>query len=335
MSKPTTSEAARNPAIELYRVMLIFGICFLHAVQQGPYCKAWFSYLFMFTVTGFVFISGWFGISFKPSKSLKLLTIAIFTVPAMWVLWRLQIPNPTPMHLMIPRLKYCWFLWAYLALMFLAPLLDAAFETMKSRGGAKVLVPLLILVSGWGFLTELRFVRDYMPSTAGIGSCTFLMMATVYLVARCWREFGWFSNWKSSRLVLLLIPLFALTSIGFGKYASLVCIAIAGILFVLFSRLSIPKWLGRLAAFLGPSMFSVYITHTNGIGFEWISRIETMLVRDIGITIFPSYFAAAIAIFVVCVMLDFPRRLAARLFLPMFKKFARYLDDGYDRFVTG
>jgi len=317
----------RNPAIELYRVLLMFGICLLHAVQQGPYGKACFSYLFMFTVTGFVFISGWFGISFKPSKILKLLTIAVFTVPAMWVLWRLQIPNPTPMYLMIPRLKNCWFLWAYLALILLAPLLDAAFETMKSkRCLAQVMVPLLILVPGWGFLTELRSVRDYMPSTSGIGSCTFSMMATVYLIARCWREYNWFAKWKSTRLLLMLLPLFALTTIGFGKYSSLVCIAIAGILFVLFSRLSIPHWLGALAAFLGPSMFSVYIAHTNGIGFEWIRRIETLVVDRVG-NVYLSYFVAAIILFVVCALLDLPRRLAARIFSPVVKKALSSVDN--------
>jgi len=196
-----------------------------------------------------------------------------------------------------------------------------------------VLVPMLILVSGWGFLTELRFVRDYMPSTAGIGSMSFLMMATVYLVARCWREFGWFSNWKSSRLLLLLIPLFALTTIGLGKYASLVCIAIAGILFVLFSRLPIPRWHGSLAAFLGPSMFSVYIAHTNGIGFEWISRIETLVVNRIGLTAYFSYLVAAIVLFVACTLLDLPRRCAARLIAPVSKKMLKLLDELYGRAV--
>lgn len=52
----------RNVGIEIYRVSLMFGICVLHSITQGPYNSPLGARLLLWCVTGFVFISGWFGI---------------------------------------------------------------------------------------------------------------------------------------------------------------------------------------------------------------------------------------------------------------------------------
>jgi len=46
-------------------VMLMFGICLLHAVGFGGHGQAWVINILSSCVVGFVFISGWFGVRFS------------------------------------------------------------------------------------------------------------------------------------------------------------------------------------------------------------------------------------------------------------------------------
>lgn len=68
----------RNPAIELYRIFMMFCICYLHTFCQGPYQNIWQSSLLSFAVPGFMLISGWFGIRFSVSKVVRLVSVAVF-----------------------------------------------------------------------------------------------------------------------------------------------------------------------------------------------------------------------------------------------------------------
>ena len=71
--------SGRNYGIELYRVLLVFGICVLHSISQGIYKFTWAQNALLFCVDGFMFITGYYGVSFKPSKILKLYGIALYT----------------------------------------------------------------------------------------------------------------------------------------------------------------------------------------------------------------------------------------------------------------
>lgn len=63
----------RNPAIEAYRCLLMFGICILHSCHIFyPNSAYWPKSVLCTCVVGFVFISGWFGVRFSVSKVMKL-----------------------------------------------------------------------------------------------------------------------------------------------------------------------------------------------------------------------------------------------------------------------
>lgn len=68
----------RDCSIELYRVILMFGIVLLHTVGKGDVRAPWIGCLLKFCVTGFVFISGYFGIKFSWGKIGRLYAVAAF-----------------------------------------------------------------------------------------------------------------------------------------------------------------------------------------------------------------------------------------------------------------
>lgn len=68
----------RNSSLEVYRVMLMLGICLLHSITQAGHNTAWVANMLSWCVPGFVFISGWYGISFSFVKVLKLYGISFY-----------------------------------------------------------------------------------------------------------------------------------------------------------------------------------------------------------------------------------------------------------------
>ena len=70
----------RNASIELFRCACIFGVCLLHALEQGGYAgpHRGLDNLMMPSVVGFVFISGWFGIRLTARHVWRLLSISVY-----------------------------------------------------------------------------------------------------------------------------------------------------------------------------------------------------------------------------------------------------------------
>ena len=73
-------DKVRISGIELYRALLMFGICLLHTVSQGNggVGSAVVCSVLQACVCGFVFISGWFGIRFRPAKLVRLYGVGVF-----------------------------------------------------------------------------------------------------------------------------------------------------------------------------------------------------------------------------------------------------------------
>lgn len=120
----------RDASIELYRCLCMFAVVLLHALDQGGYaeCHRGLDNLMMPGVVGFVFISGWFGIRFKWSSVLKLLGIGF----GCWLTLTVVTRNFTSSFGVG---GYWWFLWMYLALMALAPLVEPFVNEINGGGG--------------------------------------------------------------------------------------------------------------------------------------------------------------------------------------------------------
>ena len=72
----------RDNNIELFRTLLMLGICVLHAITMCGRTNQWLSGPLSACVDGFVFISCYYGVKFKHSKIIKLYALGIYCVIA-------------------------------------------------------------------------------------------------------------------------------------------------------------------------------------------------------------------------------------------------------------
>ena len=289
------SKQLRNPAVECYRVLLMFGICLLHCITAGPFNKDWFIFgiagpanLLATCVNGFVFISGWYGIRTTAPRVARFYLVAlscglVFAPIALgFGLW-------APSDLLVKILRWGttqWFLSAYVVLMLVAPVINYFVETAPR----KILIPGLCALAAlglWSFGTNLPIVGRHVPNSAGLGAYTALSLIMTYTFARvCAVHLRDFLTRRS--VVVLFLASIPCVMFGLGRYSSPFSMIVAGGVFVLFERvIRVPNWCGRLATLLAPSMFSVYLLHSDGRdGFALITQFERFLAGGGGKPVF-------------------------------------------------
>lgn len=301
----------REVSIDVYRVALMYGICVLHAITFGNVNCAWVSNVLCSCVVGFVLISGWFGIRFSVWKVLKLYGIGFYAAFVYSVLsWCLGDVTDVMGMLQVGLGQFLngfWFLHAYVVLMMFAPLINAGLKYVN-RGGA-LLWPILLLVWGWGFGKTLPLIGDYLPNTAGIDAYGGLTLVAIYAAMRWVRETEVLSKLKTWQCGVILLLSLLLTGLGLGDYNSPFAFALACMWFVLYKRIRMPRWLSSLCVALGPSMFSVYLLHTNGLGGQFIANGEVWWQNTLGCPISLSVLLTASVVFCSACLLDLPRRL--------------------------
>lgn len=259
-------------------------------------------------VVGFVVITGWFGIGFKWMKVVRLLGTAVWCavvsclvcgVPGMW----------------FKTLLSYWFVWAYLALMLLSPIVDAAIERVKEGQCSylKLLLPAALLVFGWGTLAVNHFTIGLTPQTPGLESYSGLTLLGIYVVVRLLRVSGVLAKLNlCGELSLVAIGL-AFVLVGVSQYNSPFALMLALGVFLLVNRVK-PMGGGKIVNVISPSMFAVYLYHT-GPFFGVIRTFEQYLVETYGLPILVTYFVMASVIFCGAIILDVPRRLVARMLM--------------------
>lgn len=115
---------------------------------------------------------------------------------------------------------------------------------------------------------------------------------------------------KAGWLLAALPVLWFLTGIGLGDYNSPFAFALAGVMFLLFLKVKVPMLLCRSVSFLAPSMFSVYLIHTNEVGARFIKYIANIFDCP-AIAVFVS----AIIVLICATLLDIPRRFCMARFI--------------------
>jgi len=300
----------RNTSIEVYRCVLMFGIVLLHCCSQGPLVLLTPYRLCMACVTGFIFISGYFGIKFSWSKVFSLIATAVICAGISFLGERILHLPPCGYGFWEYLITGNWFLWAYVVLMMFAPLMERALSVKD--GEWRWAVPLLIVVFGWNFLSGMPVVGRFLPSPTGFGTHTFLMMIGVYLAARLFRLHDiekWLIGWK---LWVPLVVSGALCAAGLSHYDSPVSFVFMACLFVAFKRLDFGR-LGVGASWIAPSMFSVYLLHWSPLGVKFLHCAENCMLSTFGERFsFMVALATAMMLFIGSVILDIPRRLVWR-----------------------
>ena len=256
----------------------MFGICLLHAIAFGPFTCPWACNILASCVVGFVFISGWFGVKFSWLKLAKLYCIGLYAALVFGLLsWVVGDVDTIGGALLIGWHKLThgfWFLHAYAVMMILAPMVDA----LLSEGGAIRIMPFLAMVWIWGFGRTLPFGDALFPGTAGLDAYGGITLTAIYVASQICRKMNVDQKIKTVWLLSILPVLWFLAGVGLGDYNSPFAFALAAVCFFLFKRICLPKWVGRGVILLSPSMFSVYLIHTNEVGTRAIKNMESLMV---------------------------------------------------------
>ena len=321
----------RDANIELYRIILMFGICLLHSVSHSGNEVPWLSNALLWCVDGFVFISGWYGIRFAPSKVLRFLGVTLFaSVLALAigvVLGAWNISDDGFIRKAYSMIIGHWFVSAYLILLLVAPVLNAALELVMDKGVAKIAFPFgLLLFGSWS--RSLPILSGLLPSSSGLGEYTGLSLIGVYMTARIvrhlydssrlnrrWLKYGF---WNS-------LPMCAL---GFGGYSSFCAVIVASATFISVKELRVPDRILKVASIAAPSMFAILML-SQGAG--WTMPYYELLRANIegcGLLMKLAWYVFfATTMFLTCLLLDIPRRLLVANCRYYIDNLFRYIDQ--------
>ena len=309
----------RDPTIELYRILLMFGICLFHAVNSCGHQNLWISQSLSACVNAFAMLSGYFGIRFSWKKVVRLYGTGLYAAFVSTALLFLVDGKPWSMTFVadsLAQLSAYWFLHAYVFLMFLAPLIEMVFSKVEGdrRGAVKKVLPLLVLVFGWSFLKGIRPISAYIPTTAGLGSFSGITLAGAYVIGRLMGAFGIFSRVSVKCWLAIFVSMCVVIPRHFPGYDSPFIMALAVSSFCLFksnvSACKSPR-LCRLINLIAPSCFAIYLLHCNDVGLRSMKGLEDFVCTQCHSALLAYLVTGAVA-FAAAFLLDLPRRIAVR-----------------------
>jgi hypothetical protein len=313
----------------------MLGICVLHSFTQGSLGRvSWLENILLSCVVGFCFVSGFFGIKFKMSKIVSLYFIAIWCgIVASIIGYCWGDFQGVDIITSIRRIKrYCldgWFLNAYIILMMFAPVLNYKLNDK----GLRDLIPLLILTFVWCCLGSMHGIRSVIPKASGVGAYSFVTLVGIYIGSRLCEKYKVekvFANFKISILIsLLCIPFIVL---GVSSYASPFSFLVVAVVFYNIKKLQCNLFVSNLVRLISPSLFAVYLLHSNGLGFRLIFKY-TLLLSESKIPDIICGFISGVTVMVVCLILDLPRRAVVFLLRKKITWVLNLIDTTYDKML--
>ena len=272
----------------------------------------------------FVLISGWYGVRFAWEKVVKFLGLGLFASLVCLLI--------SPLSGLGVQFRYSlgWFGKAYLGLMLFAPIINAAIDGLREKGGEKSLrvawcaYAVLMLVN-W---LPVRFFGIDL-AIPGFEGLTFNTLLFVYVTGRALRGVDWTGIVNMKTLWAIFIGLTVVNYtwacaagflpgelaksifVGTKDYNSPLVLSLAVFGFLVFKRSRFPAWLGKICAFLSPSLFSVYLIHegcNRFVSHAVYNRYAFFRMGNGAVAEVASIVLAAISVFIVCITLDFMRR---------------------------
>ena len=303
----------RNAGVELMRILLTIGIIALHTLCYIGKGLSPAAHLCESCVVGFVFISGYFGITFTIRKLVNFYGIVLFC--ACWNILCLWLSGCEPSELggrFLGYLRVWWFANAYVFLMLVSPLVNKALDACQTT---KELIACCAapasIVYLWGFASSVPFLHDYVPIDKSITTNSGLTLMGIYILARVFRKAELGNRLKPCVFAIIGGASAVVCLFNLGKYNSIFAFLFMASLFVFFRRMGdLPqkKYGGQIVLFSAPSMFSVYLIHVGGfVRLPWGSGLSTVhlvgddpgVIRTIGVVLL---------VFVVSLCIDLLRR---------------------------
>lgn len=304
----------RQSDIELYRCALTLGIVFLHTVGFYGQEWHWLSSMFVWCVPGFIFITGYFGCRFGISKIIKLYGVCLWCFPVSMLVGKYcgNVEMPFGMALLKEAWNAFldnWFVHAYVGLMMLAPIINAVLAPVKQSKRIEDVIaqvgPFLFFVFGWSFLSNYNCVSPFIPKAP---SCNVLTLLGTYVVARLYRLCEAEEKIPQPLAWVLFIGCFIAAALKIGKFNSVVALGIVIGSFTVIRHIRLPNWLDWISTLAGPSMFSIFLLHSNGWCLQSLHAYVDCLASS-GIPKVAAFFLLSLLVFFAGLLLDLPRRI--------------------------
>ncbi len=268
-------------------------------------------------VNCFVLISGYFGLSFKVKSILKLYLQCFFIGIFGYILYLLFTPNELELSKLLARVfaftrnRY-WFLYAYLFLYFISPLLNYAIEKM-SRNEYKKMLALLSI-----FIFYFSYIRSVGDNTIGMSYVQFIF---VYLIGRYIGiyikqdvikkyQFRWLLGYFITSVFVFVLAIleqkFHLQVVFLRPYPYNSILVVLGAIFLLLFMLSL-DFRSKMINWVATSCFAVYLLQENPyFGFNvlyphlgrYFSGIEGVVTKYV------MLFLISVCFFVLGVLVD-------------------------------
>ena len=269
-------------------------------------------------VDAFLALSGWFGMKFTLKKFGKLWGLVAFYSLVTILVGRFWRGVKTP---------FCvdggWYGNTYLCLLLIVPFLNAGIEGLADKGAKTA----WLAWCGFAVMVFFNWISRncYFGILAwGVYSQTLVNMVFVYFTVRLFRLTNMMEYVKRWHIVATAI-VFVLGCLVLGNsrtdYIAPYTIAMALALLVLFEHfIVLPRWLCRLCVWMAPSMFGVYLLHGPTSFGKLFHRVPLQFLVERGFSPELAIVIAAVACFLICLVLDLVRRYSLRGIMAICKR---------------
>lgn len=331
----------RNYGVDLLRMLAMFMVVVLHVLGQGgilgmstqysevKYWIAWFMEITCYcAVNCFALISGYVMYRSTPklSKAVNLwfqtafYTLTFFIVFLLFKRESMGLGDALNAVFPVTR-KHYWYISAYMGLLLLMPLLNAAIAHTQKRTLGFILAAGFVMFS---IFPQLLMADPYILS----GGYSLIWLILMYLTGAYLHKYGLFAKIRTrfiwfgilamllitfaSRFLLEVFPQHIFPTAKFRdvliSYVSPTIVLVAVGLLIAFSRMRLPGWLTSAVCILSPAALGVYLIHTNQLvwryvmlGFAWKMLEYNCFVMVLLI------FLAATAIYLLCSIMEIGR----------------------------
>lgn len=313
----------RNPAIDLFRLLLMMGILVLHLISMEQYWTQMrhVAYLLLPCVDGFVLITGYFGLRFSIRKIVMLYLVAFWSLLMVCGLQHF-LDGGVCVCEYFRLFKELWFLHAYALMMCFTPMVEAVFDSSNNLKAKAILMPVLFVVFGWGLASQVAGIHHFVPSMAGLTPKSGFTLLGVYVIGRLYRlHEDRFDALPMYVYVLAFLMLGCLCTLGMGwlgAYNFPIAVLFALSAFHVVKRwIVLPRFVERMVVWLSPSVFAIYVLHANDYSYRIMAHMVEALRSFVPMGM--AFALVAILVFCICLMIDLIRRFLFSFLYGMFE----------------
>lgn len=326
----------RNTGINLFKLFSMFMIALLHVLGMGGITGAaagTSSYYPVYlmqnaafcAVNCYALVSGYLmlGKKIKPSRISELwFEVFFYSVglsAIMIAVYDEFFSAQNVVYALTPIIsKQYWYMTAYFLMYLFIPMMNRFAEAADKKSFTAVIAVILVLTTGSFLIGEdgFKFSEGYSP----------IWLMVMYLIGAYMKKFGVGAKMKWYSALLLYIisvgcnfalniflknpmkKVFADGTVNYLTYTSPFVVSSAIFLFIFFSKLKFTKRTEKFINYITPAALGVYLIHTHPLVFNKLMKDIAMPLVNYGTAamIFGSI-AMALAIFIICIVIDLLR----------------------------